>query len=68
MTIPKRYPPAIRASQAFKQRLCCNATKSASVGKCNGHGAPSAGNYHHLSQQRLKRYLAEYDFRYNERE
>jgi hypothetical protein len=23
--------------------------------------------YHHVSQQRLKRYLAEFDFRYNER-
>ncbi len=26
------------------------------------------GVYHHVSQQHLKRYLAEYDFRYNERE
>ena len=26
------------------------------------------GIYHHVSQQHLKRYLAEYDFRYNERE
>jgi transposase-like protein len=26
------------------------------------------GVYHHISQQHLKRYLAEYDFRYNERE
>ena len=26
------------------------------------------GIYHHVSQQNLKRYLAEYDFRYNERE
>jgi hypothetical protein len=25
------------------------------------------GVYHHVSQQHLKRYLAEYDFRYNER-
>lgn len=25
------------------------------------------GVYHHVSPQRLKRYLAEYDFRYNER-
>jgi hypothetical protein len=25
------------------------------------------GIYHHVSQQHLKRYLAEYDFRYNER-
>ncbi|MBA2704536.1 MAG: IS1595 family transposase [Blastocatellia bacterium] len=25
------------------------------------------GTYHHLSQQHLKRYLAEFDFRYNER-
>jgi hypothetical protein len=25
------------------------------------------GVYHHVSQQRLKRYLAEFDFRYNER-
>lgn len=27
-----------------------------------------AGVYHHVSQQHLKRYLAEFDFRYNERE
>lgn len=26
------------------------------------------GTYHHVSQQHLKRYLAEFDFRYNERE
>ena len=26
-----------------------------------------AGTYHHVSQQHLKRYLAEFDFRYNER-
>ena len=26
------------------------------------------GVYHHVSQQHLKRYLAEHDFRYNERE
>ena len=26
------------------------------------------GVYHHVSQQHLKRYLAEFDFRYNERE
>ena len=26
------------------------------------------GTYHHISQQHLKRYLAEFDFRYNERE
>src|SRR5436305_15158177 len=26
------------------------------------------GTYHHGSQQHLKRYLAEFDFRYNERE
>ncbi len=26
------------------------------------------GVYHHVSQQHLKRYLAEYDLRYNERE
>ena len=26
-----------------------------------------AGVYHHVSQQHLKRYLAEFDFRYNER-
>ncbi len=26
------------------------------------------GVYHHVSQQHLKRYLAEYDFRYSERE
>ena len=26
------------------------------------------GVYHHVSPQHLKRYLAEYDFRYNERE
>jgi ISXO2-like transposase domain len=25
------------------------------------------GTYHHVSQQHLKRYLAEFDFRYNER-
>src|SRR4051794_38083554 len=25
------------------------------------------GTYHHISQQHLKRYLAEFDFRYNER-
>jgi hypothetical protein len=25
------------------------------------------GTYHHLSQKHLKRYLAEFDFRYNER-
>ena len=25
------------------------------------------GVYHHVSQQHLKRYLAEFDFRYNER-
>jgi ISXO2-like transposase domain len=25
------------------------------------------GVYHHVSPQHLKRYLAEYDFRYNER-
>lgn len=25
------------------------------------------GTYHHVSQQPLKRYLAEFDFRYNER-
>jgi hypothetical protein len=25
------------------------------------------GVYHHVSQQQLKRYLAEFDFRYNER-
>jgi hypothetical protein len=25
------------------------------------------GIYHHVSQQHLKRYLAEFDFRYNER-
>jgi len=27
-----------------------------------------AGTYHHVSQQHLKRYLAEFDFRYNERQ
>jgi hypothetical protein len=27
-----------------------------------------AGVYHHVSAQHLKRYLAEFDFRYNERE
>ena len=26
------------------------------------------GTYHHISPQHLKRYLAEFDFRYNERE
>ena len=26
------------------------------------------GTFHHVSQQHLKRYLAEFDFRYNERE
>ena len=26
------------------------------------------GTYHHVSQQHLKRYLAEFDYRYNERE
>src|ERR1700674_1535624 len=26
------------------------------------------GTYHHVSQQHLKRYLAEFDFRYNERQ
>jgi hypothetical protein len=26
------------------------------------------GVYHHVSQQHLKRYLAEFDFRYNERQ
>jgi hypothetical protein len=26
-----------------------------------------SGAYHHVSQQHLKRYLAEFDFRYNER-
>jgi hypothetical protein len=25
------------------------------------------GTYHHVSQRHLKRYLAEFDFRYNER-
>ena len=25
------------------------------------------GTYHHVSEQHLKRYLAEFDFRYNER-
>jgi hypothetical protein len=25
-------------------------------------------SFHHVSQQHLKRYLAEFDFRYNERE
>jgi hypothetical protein len=25
------------------------------------------GTYHHVSQQHLKRYLAEFDYRYNER-
>lgn len=25
------------------------------------------GTYHHISQQHLKRYLAEFDYRYNER-
>jgi hypothetical protein len=25
------------------------------------------GTYHHISQQHLKRYLCEFDFRYNER-
>ena len=25
------------------------------------------GTFHHVSQQHLKRYLAEFDFRYNER-
>jgi hypothetical protein len=25
------------------------------------------GTYHHVSQQHLKRYLCEFDFRYNER-
>jgi len=25
------------------------------------------GTYHHVSQQHLKRYLGEFDFRYNER-
>jgi len=26
------------------------------------------GTYHHVSSQHLKRYLAEFDYRYNERE
>jgi hypothetical protein len=26
-----------------------------------------SGRYHHVSQQNLKRYLAEFDYRYNER-
>jgi ISXO2-like transposase domain len=26
------------------------------------------GTFHHISQQHLKRYLAEFDYRYNERE
>ena len=29
--------------------------------------AASNGIYHHVSQQHLKRYLAEFDFRYNNR-
>ena len=33
----------------------------------SGQGRPrSIGTYHHVSQQHLKRYLAEFDFRYNE--
>jgi ISXO2 transposase-like protein len=27
----------------------------------------TVGTYHHVSQQHLKRYLCEFDFRYNER-
>jgi len=34
-------------------------------GGCSGGGIN--GTYHHVSQQHLKRYLAEFDFRYNER-
>jgi len=33
-----------------------------SILKCGIHGV-----YHHVSEQHLKRYLAEFDFRYNER-
>jgi hypothetical protein len=33
--------------------------------KCGKRGIN--GTFHHVSQQHLKRYLAEFDFRYNER-
>jgi hypothetical protein len=54
--------PSITALESMSEAMCIRTRLRAISLK-----RAIYGTYHHVSQQHLKRYLAEFDFRYNER-